>query len=163
MISDDVRSTMLKYLDDARQSKEVIARHPATAKHKARAESEIARLTTAIEWSLHQSSQRALVPSTELDAARQRIAALEAEVERLRAASQVPHPDWTKAPEWAQWWAVDARGISWWYQHQPAPVETEWYVAQSYLAQSQAGERIYLQLGIDWRTTLQQRPLEFRK
>lgn len=93
MIPDDVRSTMLKYLDDARQSKEVIARHPATAEHKARAESEIARLTTAIEWALHQSSQRALVPSTELDAARQRIADLEAEVERLRQEQWTPVAD----------------------------------------------------------------------
>ena len=93
MIPDDVRSTMLKYLDDARQSKEVLARHPATAEHKARAESEIARLTTAIEWTLHQSSQRALVPSTELDAALQRIASLDAEVEQMRAEQWVPVDD----------------------------------------------------------------------
>ena len=132
MIPDDVRSTMLKYLDDARQSKEVIARHPATAEHKARAESEIARLTTAIEWTLHQSSQRALVPSTELDAAHQRIADLEAEVERLRAEPTEPTLDEMilaiserKLPFVLQGW-----GRTWWVDYwdnrtvdQPTPSE----------------------------------------
>lgn len=28
-------------------------------------------------------------------------------------------PDWTKAPEWANYWAVDEDGLSYWYRLEP--------------------------------------------
>jgi hypothetical protein len=46
----------------------------------------------------------------ELAAANERIAALEASQE----------PSWDKAPEWAQWWAMDADGSCHWYSQEPA-------------------------------------------
>lgn len=29
-------------------------------------------------------------------------------------------PDWSKAPEWAYWWAVDENGKAYWYPEQPS-------------------------------------------
>lgn len=28
-------------------------------------------------------------------------------------------PDWNSAPEWANWWAVDADGLAHWYANEP--------------------------------------------
>ena len=28
-------------------------------------------------------------------------------------------PDWTEAPDWAQWWAVDNDGYAYWYRDEP--------------------------------------------
>jgi hypothetical protein len=28
-------------------------------------------------------------------------------------------PDWSKAPEWARFWALDSDGGSWWYERRP--------------------------------------------
>jgi hypothetical protein len=28
-------------------------------------------------------------------------------------------PDWSQAPEWAQWWAVDSDGEAYWYEEEP--------------------------------------------
>jgi len=28
-------------------------------------------------------------------------------------------PDWTEAPDWAQWWAIDDDGYAYWYRDQP--------------------------------------------
>jgi hypothetical protein len=30
-------------------------------------------------------------------------------------------PDWSTAPRWAQWFAVDGNGKSWWYEIKPSP------------------------------------------
>ena len=30
-------------------------------------------------------------------------------------------PDWKTAPSWAQWFAVDGDGKSWWYEIEPSP------------------------------------------
>jgi hypothetical protein len=29
-------------------------------------------------------------------------------------------PDWSTAPEWAEWWAVDENGCAYWYSEKPA-------------------------------------------
>ena len=31
-----------------------------------------------------------------------------------------PQPDWSSAPEWAQWWAVDSTCLAAWFDHEPA-------------------------------------------
>jgi transcription elongation factor Elf1 len=36
------------------------------------------------------------------------------------AAPAKPQPDWSKAPEWAKWWAVDADGEAFWYELEPS-------------------------------------------
>lgn len=28
-------------------------------------------------------------------------------------------PDWSKAPDWAHYWAVDSNGHAYWYEHKP--------------------------------------------
>lgn len=43
-------------------------------------------------------------------------------------------PDWTKAPEWAQWWAVDEIGMAIWWEQEPSKSENEnewaeWFVS----------------------------------
>ena len=37
-------------------------------------------------------------------------------------------PDWSKAPGWAQWWAVDENGSAWWYAVEPRKGECTWFV-----------------------------------
>lgn len=75
----------------------------------------------------------------------------------LDAQPEAPEPDWTNAPEWAQWWAVDANGMAWWYATQPEYLSgdgTEWDCGQ----QARRVGEIDLPLGTDWRTTLRRRP-----
>ena len=31
----------------------------------------------------------------------------------------MPKPDWSRAPEWAQWWAVDEDGSAYWFDSMP--------------------------------------------
>ena len=75
----------------------------------------------------------------------------------LDAQPKAPEPDWTQAPDWAQWWAVDADGMAWWYATQPEYLNgagTEWDGDQ----QTRRVGLVDLPLGIDWRTTLRRRP-----
>ncbi len=75
----------------------------------------------------------------------------------LDAQPEAPEPDWTKAPPWAMWWAVDANGMAWWYATQPEYLSgdgTEWACGQPAW---RVGE-IDLPVGVDWRTTLRRRP-----
>lgn len=27
--------------------------------------------------------------------------------------------DWSEAPDWAEWWAVDSDGLGWWFENKP--------------------------------------------
>lgn len=38
---------------------------------------------------------------------------------RIRAGSGHPEPNWSQAPEWATWWAVDDNGESYWFDSRP--------------------------------------------
>jgi transcription elongation factor Elf1 len=70
------------------------------------------------------------------------------------AAPAKPQPDWSKAPEWAKWWAVDKSGEAYWYWGDEAPgcVVDIWSGHES----EDAG---YVSLrGFDWRNTLTDRP-----
>jgi hypothetical protein len=66
--------------------------------------------------------------------------------------------DWTQAPNWAQWHALDADGDSWWHEVKPTPLSGgEWD------SSGQLDEGVYQAYdmrGIDWRNTLTGRPLE---
>lgn len=76
-----------------------------------------------------------------------------------------PRPDWSQAPEWAQWWAVDPTGWACWYQEEPILMVTVTYagwVAKTVNgiqigAALWAGE-IEIPTGIDWRTLKEKRP-----
>src|SRR5688572_2979005 len=37
-----------------------------------------------------------------------------------------PEPDWSQAPEWAQWWAVDANNSAYWYEIKPTLLINCW-------------------------------------
>jgi len=36
-------------------------------------------------------------------------------------------PDWKDAPEWAQWVAMDADGVWFWYEEKPKFGRSDWY------------------------------------
>ena len=76
------------------------------------------------------------------------------------AEHDIPGPDWSDAPSWAQWWAMDYMG-AWWYKQKPSYVKIGagprwfWY--------SQAGafeedRSVRPGQGIDYRETLRKRP-----
>lgn len=72
------------------------------------------------------------------------IESLEA-VERLDALRQQYEalaPDWTQAPDWAEWYTIDADGDSWWRCD----------------GKSKYDKLFNLPLGIDWRLCKWQRP-----
>lgn len=64
-------------------------------------------------------------------------------------------PDWSQAPEWAEWWAVDADGQVLWLTKQPFILGAGWANPGGV---TRRAESINLPLGVDWRTTLQRRP-----
>lgn len=78
-----------------------------------------------------------------------------------------PQPDWTQAPEWAQWWTVDPDGSVYWYEQKPILATTVDYCGwqpktiegyqQGYMVPD--GE-VDIPLGIDWRTLKFRRPQE---
>ena len=62
-------------------------------------------------------------------------------------------PNWTRAPVWAQWWAVDYDHSSFWYRNKPEHDAGAWLdPAAEFLF---AGD-VHLD-GIDWTQTLRQR------
>ena len=69
-----------------------------------------------------------------------------------------PQPDWSEAPKWAQWWAVDANEESYWFESHPQIDTTFWMPLGDCKSISDAF--VALLLGIDWRTTLRKRPQE---
>jgi len=70
-------------------------------------------------------------------------------------AKQVPYLDWSKAPDWAQWWTVDANGESYYYEVEPGLCATTWEVASTERFMS-AGK---VELGgRNWRMMVQVRP-----
>ena len=109
------------------------------------------RLCTAAQW--------CEIAGERTDGAEEAIANIMAVVDALTeqdAQPDAPLPDWTTAPEWAQWWAVDADGMACWYTSEPkiyesvwGPEDDRWHVTHGL---------VDLPLGVDWRTTLRRRP-----
>ena len=59
-------------------------------------------------------------------------------------------PDWSEAPEWAQYWAVDEDGSAWWYAEEPSRLAACW---------NRGGrEARMLERVPGWRNTLHKRP-----
>lgn len=60
-------------------------------------------------------------------------------------------PDWKDAPEWAQWLALDASGVWYWYEQAPTIAhESDYWNAEG--AMAQAAESIY------WKESAEPRP-----
>lgn len=51
----------------------------------------------------------------QVGAANEELIRLRGELEK----AQSLEPDWSKAPRWAQWWAMDADGFCYWYSQEP--------------------------------------------
>jgi hypothetical protein len=67
-------------------------------------------------------------------------------------------PDWTSAPEWAQWYALDADGEAGWYDDEPPLVDglAFWDCPDTY--RTLVVGSVAIPIGIDWRLCLWQRP-----
>ena len=78
-------------------------------------------------------------------------------------------PDWDNAPEWAQWYSIDANGRAMWTKQRPKPGyprnlywENHIPVIPTHASDYQwaaAGE-VDIPLGIDWRCCIWQRNIE---
>lgn len=64
-------------------------------------------------------------------------------------------PDWSQAPEWAMWWAVDANGDCCVYEKEPHKHSSLW---ATLTGQWLSVSHVEIPLGIDWRLLKMQRP-----
>ena len=80
------------------------------------------------------------------------------DIRLCRLVESQPQPDWSSAPEWAQWWSVDADGEATFWQNKPDVIYIRgmWHDDGECLVACD----LDLPIGIDWRTTLRQRPTE---
>jgi hypothetical protein len=58
-------------------------------------------------------------------------------------------PDWSEAPEWAQWWAMDEDREAYWFKAKPESGATVWHSDELYQYDSTLP---------DWEDSLTQRP-----
>ena len=68
-----------------------------------------------------------------------------------------PEPDWSSAPDGAEWWAVDPfrhEGVAIWYWAEPFVADYNWDTGENFLYD----RHVPLPLGCDWRLTLRRRP-----
>ena len=64
--------------------------------------------------------------------------ALDVAIEALKTP---PVPNWDEAPEWAQWWAMDFNGDSYWYEFQPILYGNIWCkTSEEYTREGFAGK-----------------------
>lgn len=84
------------------------------------------------------------------------LADVQAAQQYLDALPQMPRPDWTNAPEWAMWWAMNGNGGRFWFDDKPNYSKSGWWWVNGERAKNDG----YMDppLGIDWRLTLQRRP-----
>ena len=68
----------------------------------------------------------------------------------LKESSVKSEPDWSVAPEWANWWAQDKDGTCYWYINKPLLIETVWKITGQFQI---AGEK----KSEDWKASLKQR------
>ena len=83
------------------------------------------------------------------------------------AEHDIPGPDWSDAPSWAQWWAVDGDGHAYWYAAEPtynAQCDTwqvksgPWWIWYSQGTTFEEDRSVRSGQGIDYRQTLRSRP-----
>ena len=71
-----------------------------------------------------------------------------------------PEPDWSKAPRWCCWWAVNEDGTATWFGPRPSLGSRWWYVRQNSThcnVTSHAAGHVDLN-GCDWQETLRCKP-----
>lgn len=79
-------------------------------------------------------------------------------VRELVAAYDALAPDWAAAPEWAQWYAVDADGAAHWCDEKPSRIlgMSEWWDEDH--RRWSLDKQVDLPSGIDWRLCIWRRP-----
>jgi len=63
-------------------------------------------------------------------------------------------PNWSKAPDWAQWFAVDESGTGYWHEKKPEKGRRRWYIKTE-------GRSAYAAMGdqnLTWFYSLEERP-----
>lgn len=75
----------------------------------------------------------------------------------LIAAYDALAPDWTQSPEWAQWCAIHANGLRYWFDVEPLAMHgaTGWVNRGK---QNSFDEEMQLPSGIAWTVCIWQRP-----
>ena len=66
-------------------------------------------------------------------------------------------PNWTQAPEWAQWFAIDSDGYAYWWMVDPKPSRNRWSGDGSIRSQIASLLRVDM-TNIEWKETLRKRP-----
>jgi hypothetical protein len=67
--------------------------------------------------------------------------------------------DWSKAPKWANYWAMDANGICFFFQFEPKILKKyDGWTAQKTDWELDTNSQSYNLSGIDWRNSLTRRP-----
>jgi hypothetical protein len=61
-------------------------------------------------------------------------------------------PNWSDAPEWANFVAMDTYGDWWWFEDEPWPGEDMWHDTN--------GRMTFAMNGMGWRDTKQSRPIK---
>jgi hypothetical protein len=77
-------------------------------------------------------------------------------LEWLDTLPAAPAPDWSSAPEWAMWWAVDANGGAYWHTDKPSATVDE----NAWLANDSMEWDVTSMVCPNWRETLTARPTE---
>ena len=72
-------------------------------------------------------------------------------------------PNWSNAPKWAQWYAIDADGITHYYEMEPRKHDRAFWVVSS--GKYGIGQRKLIPENIDWRLCkwMRQQPLSTHK
>lgn len=69
--------------------------------------------------------------------------------------------DWKKAPEWAEWWAMDSNGQCLWHKNKPDPSLHEWVIDFNNAGgdcYKYAGKALDFNYQGDWKQSLRKRP-----
>lgn len=62
-------------------------------------------------------------------------------------------PDWSKAPEWAKWWAMDADSDCYWFENKPDTMSVTWVPFNA----SEVGEAPSFDYQGNWKESLRER------
>ena len=79
-----------------------------------------------------------------------------------RGAGMTTLADWSTAPDWAQWYAIDSNGYGNWFMTKPFPVEGHVIGFWTFRNGVAMGGYWHNLKHADWHTAIEQRPQEAR-
>ena len=81
---------------------------------------------------------------------------------KLRMQSPAPKIDWSRAPNWANWWAMDANNCGYWFEEKPEIDKNYNWWGSDFKTRAKFDWHAndYNLSGIDWRDTLTRRPAD---